>query len=365
MTDPAFTAPAVWYDGVSALRHEGTARWQPPGSLLLEQGGAVAIDIALDDLRFSELMGDRRIFTRASNPDFRLRLPRELPPGLAHHLPAAQTYGRWIDRLGLGRAVIAFGVASAAVVALFMTAPQWLGPMIPFAWEQRLGDAMVGDLGNRLCSTPAADAALAKLMRKVAPGETRIRAGIANIDMVNAVALPGGRVLLFDGIIAQAQSPDELAGVLAHEVGHVQERHVMTALLRQFGLSILLSGANTGVGDMAFGIAAMGYTREAEREADAVGRRALAKADISPVGAAGFFDRVAGKSGEKARAGDDAAEAVTGWLASHPSPRERARIYRADAKRGHVYAPALTPAEFTALKRACRDDKDVEDFDLF
>ena len=361
MTDPAFTAPAVWYDGVSALRHEGTARWTPPGTLLLEQHGTAAMEIALDDLRFAELMGERRIFTRASNPDFRLRLPRELPPGLAHHLPAAQTYGGWIDRIGLGRAVIAFGIASAAAVALFLTAPQWLGPLIPFAWEQRLGDAMVGDLGNRLCSTPEADAALAKLMREVAPGETRIRAGIANIDMVNAVALPGGRVLLFDGIIEQAESPDELAGVLAHEVGHVQQRHVMTAILRQFGLSILLSGANTGIVDSAFGLAAIGYTREAEREADAVGRRALAKADISPVGAASFFDRMAEEMGGETEEG----EALTGWLASHPSPRERAKIYRGDAKRGHAYPPALSAQEFKALKRACIDDRDVEEFDFF
>lgn len=360
MTDAAFTAPAVWYDGITALRHEGAARWAPPGVLLLEQHGTVALEIALDDLRFCELMGDRRIFTRSSAPDFRLRLPRDLPPGLAHHLPAAQTYGGWIDRIGLGRAVIAFGAASAAAVALFMTAPQWLGPMIPFSWEQRLGDAMLGDLGHRLCSTAASDAALAKLMGEVAPGEKRIRVGIANIDMVNAVALPGGRVLLFDGIIDQAKSPDEIAGVLAHEVGHVQQRHVMTAMLRQFGLSILLSGANSGAGDMAFGIASMGYTRDAEREADAVARQALARADISPLGAAGFFERVSGEGEEEV---ED--EGAMGWLASHPSPRERAKIYRSGAKRGHAYAPALTPAEFNALKRACRDDKDVEDFDFF
>lgn len=360
MTDPELTAPALWYDGVTALRHEGRARWAPPGVLLLEQNGTTALEIGLDDLRFGELSGDRRIFLRASDPDFRLRLPLELPQSLVEHLPAPQTYGGWIDRIGLTRSVLAFGAASAAAVALFMTAPQWLGPLVPFAWEQRLGDAMVGDFGNRLCSTPKADAALAKLMREIAPGEKRIRAGIANIDMVNAVALPGGRVLLFDGIIEQAKTPDELAGILAHEVGHVQRRHVMTAMLRQFGLSILLSGANTGIGDMAFGIAAMGYTREAEREADAVGRRALAHADISPLGAAGFFERISSEADD-----DIDGEGAIGWLASHPSPRERAKAYRGDSRRGQAYAPALTAGEFAALKRACRDDKDVEDFDFF
>lgn len=365
MSDPAFSSPAHWYDGISALRHDGMARWSPPATLVLEQHGVAIREIALHELRFAELAGDRRVFTLTGNPGFRLRLPRDLPPGLAHNLPAAQTYGRWIDRIGLSRAVIAFGLVSGAAVALFMSAPQWLAPMIPFAWEQKLGDAMIGDFGNRLCATPASEAALAKLMSEVAPGETRIRAGIANIDMVNAVAMPGGRVLLFKGIIDQAESPDELAGVLAHEVGHVQERHVMAALLRQFGLSILLSGANTGAADMAFGLASLGYTRKAEREADAAGRAALAKSDISPIGAARFFERMAKESGDQKGARDGDPSAVTGWLASHPSPRQRAQIYRADAKKGHVYPPVLTAQEFRALKRACTDDRDVEDFDLF
>lgn len=360
MSDPAFVAPAVWYDGTNALRHEGEARWAPPHGLELIEAGHPPLLIPAADLRFAEAMVDRRVFTRVSLPDFRLRLPRELPPGLAHHLPASQTYGGWIDRIGLGRAVIAFALASAAVVALFVTAPQWLGPMVPFSWERRIGDAMIGDLGNRLCSTPASDAALAKLMGEVAPGDRRVRAGIANLDMVNAVALPGGRVLLFNGLIEQAQSPDELAGVLAHEAGHVQKRHVMTAILRQFGLSVLLSGANSGVGETAFGLAALGYTREAEREADAAGRAALRRARISPLGAAGFFERMAEAKGDTGQGA-----AATGWLDTHPAPLARARTYRGDVIPGAHYTAALTPAEFKALKDACRLDKDVEDFDLF
>lgn len=81
-------------------------------------------------------------------------------------------------------------------------------------------------------------------------------------------------------------------------------------------------------------------------------------ANISPLGAAGFFERIAGE--------DDGDEAEgMGWLASHPSPRARATAYRRDAKRGHVYTPALTAQEFAALKTACRDDRDVEEFGFF
>ena len=376
MTDPAFTVPAMWYDGINALRHEGEARWEPSGKLVLTENGAVAEEIPLADLQFAETLPDRQVFTRVSLPDFRLRLPYELPPGLAHHLPAKVTYGRWIDRFGLARAVMALGVASTAAVALFMTAPQWLGPMVPVSWERRMGEAMIGDLGNRLCATPASEAALAKLVGSVETRGGQIRVGIANMDMVNAAALPGGQILLFDGIVQQAETPEELAGVLAHEIGHVRERHVMSAMLRQFGLTILLSGANSSIGNSAFGLASMGYSREAEREADATGRALLARADISPLGAAGFFERMAVEGGEAVGGNaarkdgaeskaDNSIERMTGWLASHPSPRERAAQYRDAAKEGHSYRPVLTTQEFAALKRACRDDKDVEDFDFF
>ena len=71
-----------------------------------------------------------------------------------------------VDRFGLLQASVAFAVVSAAAVFAFMTAPEWLGPRIPQSWGRNLGDAMVGDLGNRLCSTPQGDAALAKLLER-------------------------------------------------------------------------------------------------------------------------------------------------------------------------------------------------------
>jgi len=215
LPDPLITAPAVRYDGINASRHEGEARWHPSGTLLLIEAGTAEIEVPISDLQFGETVADEQIFTRTSLPDFRLRLPHAVPDDLAHHLPKPETYGKWVDRLGLGRAAIAFGMA-----------------------------------------------------------------------------LPGSQVLLFDGLVQQAETPEELAAVLAHEIGHVRERHVMSALLRQFGLSILLSGANSGVVDNVFGFASLGYSRLAEREADAAGRRLLAQANISPLGAADFFDRL-------------------------------------------------------------------------
>ncbi len=281
--------PAHWYDGQSALRREGFARWDGAGNLVLAQDGEAPVTIALDTLKYREQRRDETIYGMTDEPDFRLVLPTQTAPGLAAKLPQKSDYGAWVDRIGLGRAAAAFAVVSVAAVALFMTAPNWLGPMVPERWERQLGNAMIGDLGNRLCHTPQGDAALAKMLGEVDPGAEKVRAGVANSEMVNAVALPGGQVLLFDGLIQQAESAEELAGVLAHEVGHVRERHVMTALLRQFGLSALASGFGGGFGESAMALAGMSYSRDAEREADEYARAQMARSDISPDGAAEFF----------------------------------------------------------------------------
>lgn len=357
--DGTYRLQAHWYDGHSAIRREGTAEWDGRNTLSLIEDGEPAEQVALDSLIFRERRRHEIVYGSAQEPDFRLVLPADTPPGLSTKLPHKSEYGAWVDRIGLGKAAAAFAIVSAAAVALFMTAPGWLGPMIPQAWERRLGDAMIGDLGNRLCSTPEGDAALAKLLGEVDPADEPVRAGVANADMVNAVALPGGQVLLFDGLIQQAESPEELAGVLAHEVGHVRERHVMTALLRQFGLSVLASGFGSGFGESALAVASMSYSRDAEREADEYARERMAESDISPVGAAQFFERMIEENG-----GEDM-DRVAGWIATHPSGGERARAFRESAPEGATYPPVLSDAEFEALQAMCEADEDVEDFSFF
>src|SRR5690606_4997994 len=134
----------------------------------------------------------------------------------------------------------------------------------------------------------------------------------------------------------------------------------MTALLRQFGISILASGVGSGVGEGVLGLAALGYSRDAESEADRFARRRMASADISPEGAADFFERLLGEAGER---GEETAWA--GWIQTHPSPTNRALEFREAAQTGEEYAPALSEAEFAALRSMCEDDEDVEEFGFF
>ncbi|MBB3989230.1 M48 family metallopeptidase [Croceicoccus naphthovorans] len=350
--------PAFWYDGQIARRREGWAEWSGDDVLVLLGDDGSRMDVALDDLTFVERGVMDGAYSRKKDDGFRLVFTGTVPDDLTARLPKGQRFGKWIDGLGLPRAAALFAVISASLVALVMTAPTWLGPRVPPSWERKIGDAMIGDLGNRLCRTPASDAALAKLTQALDPERPVARVGIANIGMVNAVALPGGQVLLFDGLIQESDDPDEIAGVLAHEIGHVRERHVMQALLRQFGLSILLGGVNSDLGQGIFGVASMSYSRDAEREADEFSRAQLANADISPKGTADFFEYL------KEEAGEDSPEWI-GWIASHPMPKEREEEFRDAVRKGHSYKPALTSEEYAAIRDACTNDPDTEEFDFF
>ena len=344
---------ASWYDGLTARKREGVAVLAGDRLLLTEDDGTQAA-LPLQDLRLVERRADALVLTLNDNRGFRLRLPGPIPADMAARLPGENRYGHWIDRLGLPRAAVLFAGISAAALAVVLTLPSWLGPLVPASWERRAGDAVIGDMGNTLCRTPAGDAALRQLAAAIDPQRPLTRVDIANIDMVNAVALPGGRVVVFDGLVQEAESADELAGVVAHEFGHVRERLVMQALLRQFGLSILLGGFNSDVGSGIFGIASTSYTRSAEREADDYARERLAAADISPLGAAAFFERLSEEHGD----GPDWAA----WVATHPAPSQRQEQFERAALEGANYDPALSQQQFAALKSMCEQDADVEEF---
>ncbi|MFT3968259.1 MAG: M48 family metallopeptidase [Sphingobium sp.] len=276
------------------------------------------------------------------------------PESFAVHLPLPQRYGRWIDRFGLARAAIGFTLIAAAFVALVLTAPRWIAPLVPRSVENRLGDAMIGDFGGRFCRTPKGRAALDRLAAQLGAEQAGVRSvEVANIDMVNAVALPGGRVMIFNGLLEQAKSADEVAGVLAHEIGHVSHRDTMAALLRQLGLSVVLGGVDGNLGGVLNGALSLSYGRDAERAADGYAIAQLGRAAIAPDATAAFFDRLGhGKDGEKL-------ERATSWISSHPVSADRKAAFLKSRNPGRTYRPALDVADWRALKDMCAQDRTV------
>lgn len=338
------------------MRREPAIEHQGDSFILLEDGVRTG-PFAFADLIPLGRQGSSVRYGLAGLDGWRLGLDGPIPEEIATRLPADREYGRWIDRWGIKSAVLGFALVSAAAIWIALQLPQWVAPLVPYSWERKIGTAMVGDFGGRFCTTPKGTAALQALTRELDAQPEDLNVQVANVDIVNAVALPGGNIILFDGMVDAAQSPDELAGVLAHEMGHVRRRHVMQSLLRQLGLSVLLSGANGNVGGALNTVLALSYGREAEREADLYSVDAMRDADISPKDTAGFFARMA--RAEK-QMGADNGNSILGYMSSHPLSAERRDTFLNSRVEGKAYRSALTPDQWKALKSMCRDDKSVK-----
>jgi beta-barrel assembly-enhancing protease len=350
---------SAWhFDGVSAVRRPVEIETVGATFILSEKEMRHG-PYELGDLRFVSQQGEASVYGLEGRDGWRLGLEGNVPADLSAILPRPQKYGRWIDRLGLGPASIGFALVSAATVAVVLLSPQWLAPLVPSSVEQSLGDGLVGDFGGRFCDTPKGKAALAKLTGSLDKNTGDLQVEVANIDMINAVALPGNKVILFNGLMSQAKTPDEVAGVLAHEIGHVRKRHVMQGMLRQMGLAVVLGGFDGGGGSTLNGLLSTTYTRDSEREADDHSMAALKNAQISPIATADFFRRLSAMDGSDAMR-DKGDRAVASYLSSHPLSDERRKFFEKSVIKGKAYKPILSYDEWQELKTMCAQDKDVK-----
>lgn len=151
---------------------------------------------------------------------------------------------------------------------------------------------------------------------------------IVNTDVVNAFALPGGFVYVNRGIIEHADRMDELAGVMAHEIGHVVKRHSVKQMQQAQGanVSVALVCILTRVCESQAGQAAINvggtlvfakFSREDEAEADEEGFRYLVKAGISPQGMVSFFRKLLDMEQQ------GGGSSTPAWFSDHPLTQDR------------------------------------------
>src|SRR5688500_10085574 len=165
---------SAWlYDGENALRHEVSVG-RSGSDLLLRLADGSSLALAPDRLTHVESRRDCEIYGRSDVPGWRLGIPGEAPPEIAQILPGKARYGRWIDRIGLVRALIVFVLVSAGVLFVLNRFPAWAAPYIPESWEETYGDTLVGDFGGRFCTGPGGQAALDKLARRLTPDTKKL-----------------------------------------------------------------------------------------------------------------------------------------------------------------------------------------------
>ena len=279
-----------------------------------------------------------------------------------------------VDRSGLRQRrarLSVIGWSVAATVSLLLVA--WFGvpaiaerlaPLLPAGVERKLGAAVDlqvrAMLDNRrlgagfecgnLDSEKPGRAAFDKLMQRLhdaAALPLPVRSMVVRRAEANALALPGGRIYVFRGLIEKADTADEVAGVIAHELGHVAHRDGSKAVLQAGGLSFLfgmLLGDFVGGGAVVFAAKSVlqsSYSREAETAADAYGTALMNKAGGNARALASMLDKIGG-----------ATEPGMKILLDHPETKARvAAINRLAAARPAV--PMLDAGEWAALKRIC------------
>ncbi|WP_010543668.1 M48 family metallopeptidase [Sphingomonas elodea] len=341
----------VWhYDGRSGERRMPIiALTADQRHFVLEGDGADPGPYAFTDLKPHGTSHHERAFGLKGRPGWRITFLEFPPSEIAVQLPKQGRYGRWIDRFGLWRSVGVLAVLAALVVAVTLKLPPLIARLIPQSMEQRMGRLMVGNMGAYACTTPEGEAALKALAARLRQGDG-ITIRVVNAQMVNAVAFPGGQVVLFDGLIQNAQSPDEVAGVLAHELGHVAHRDGMESLVRQYGLSLLLGGFDSNISGYGNALLNARYSRKTEAGADGYAIGHLQAANVSPRPTAALFARLAKQDEQSGNAG-----LLLNYLSSHPLSSAREQRFAASAVKGAAYTPSLTPSQWQALRKMCAD----------
>jgi predicted Zn-dependent protease len=221
---------------------------------------------------------------------------------------------------------------------------------MPWRLERWLGGIFDATPRGGSCRSPgAAGAALEKLVRRVYPiypddARLPISIEVTRGDTVNAYATLGGHIFVIDALLQHARSPEELAGVLAHEIEHVRHRHIIQGLAASlFTLGALSAASPDGSvsgSRVAYTLLQLKFSRDQEHEADVAGLERLRSARISGRAFEEFFARAS------------ATGAMAQMLSSHPADEERAAL--AARFQGYPTEPVLTPAEWESLRGICR-----------
>jgi len=359
---------AIFFDGSTSARHEVAVELTPASVVIRAADGQVLAEWPHNELE------------QLSAPDDLLRVGRLGSPVLARlevrdpALAAAiDEYAVTVDRTGAterrSRMKVVFW-SVAATISLVLVAifgipriAELSAPLLPYSVEARLGQAVDARIRSMLdtrkdkpfeCgmaeSEKAGRAAFEKMVQRLegaAQLPIPLKVAVVRRPEANAIALPGGHIYVFQGLINKSESADELAGVLGHEIGHVAHRDGTKSVLRAAGLSFLfgmLLGDFVGGGAVilaAKSVMTSAHSREAETAADLYSAELMGKAGGDPRALGVILTRITGSK-----------DPTLTILLNHPVTKDRVAIINAvtTAKSG---GSVLTPEEWRALRRVC------------
>lgn len=359
--------PGHYYDGRTSTRRAVTVLLTPSG-----------VEISLNDgsrifWPYHELTQTQGAY---QNEPARLERGQTTPEALLVEdpgfLPSMRTIARRGGRQFRGlrelprgaRVIVLAGVASVALLGALMlwgipVLAELVTPLVPTTWETALGNSVMTELApvDRRCGNGRLRESVDKIVTRLAaagpPTPYTVRVTIVESQVFNALAAPGGSIVLFRPLVRSTATPEELAGVLAHEMQHVRLRHATKALVMELSIAAIAGavlGDVSGVG--AFAVQAgrtlttLHHSRGAEEEADREGMRLIQAAQIDPSGMIRFFETVKAKT---ANAG------LPGYLSTHPQTDQRIARLKALAAEVPVQSKPLLPdGRWNDMKNLCQ-----------
>ncbi|MFQ5464902.1 MAG: M48 family metallopeptidase [Thermodesulfobacteriota bacterium] len=352
---------AFYYDGKTAERHDAEVEITPR-SLLVTVGRDVR-EWGHDE--FSLTQGDREgqpVRIERGEEALIIKAPDFLPslsgmasgPGKRFGAAPGGAKRRLLIPV-LALAALTLGLLGYLIV--IPRAASFAAAKVPPSVEDRLGAAFVRDLAGAMeeCDSPgivsAVSAITGALEEAARPHPYRFKVHIFKDETVNAFAAPGGHIVLFTGLIEATKTPEELAGVLSHEMEHVLLRHSTEGIFQDMSTGMLLTlllGDLDGISGAARTLGNMSHSRAREEEADREGAGLLMRAGINPGGMISFFERLGGAGG-----GGDGTRLLK-YLSTHPLTGERIDYLKGLTGPGpRGTSPLLPGVDWKEAKSAC------------
>jgi beta-barrel assembly-enhancing protease len=242
----------------------------------------------------------------------------------------------------VGIAVLILGFIVAGYLFIIPSVAEKAVTLIPQHYDISMGHTFYNQYMNDNTTNSAKTEALNQFANRLHLNNTiKIHFTVINSSTVNAFSLPDGNIIVYTGILDLMKDYDELAGLIGHEVSHVNNRHSMKMLCRNLSgylfISALLSDVNgimAVIGDNVHNLQSLSYSRQFERQADEQGTALMVMNGINPKGMTALFSRL--KSTEKVT--------MPAFISSHPITDDRIadinRLYKR-TPRPFTYNPVL------------------------
>jgi len=297
-------------------------------------------------VKWASLQGQRTLYLKS--PDVIRAFRETVPDHLS--LPIAQAAEQ--VRQVRHRRRLVWSLIGGAILATVLGL--WFGSdllvevavsRIPVEWEQKLGESAYRDFLSHQETMKEGLAVTAlremtkRLTDQIPDNPYKFDVTVVKSDVVNAFALPGGYVVVFTGLMKKAESGEEVAGVLSHELNHVLQRHGLERIMKSLGLltvAAIVFGNQQGLVGMmkqlGIELLTFKFSREQETEADLTGLQLLQRAKIDPSGMITFFERLSEKDQGRME-----------WLSTHPMSAARADRLKSEL----AALPKKLPEPFT------------------